>query len=155
MRDSLNAYARETGSLPANWWFGVSVESPQFLWRIDELFTVNPITFKFVSFEPLLENIPMHELLHHQINLLDWIIVGGESDLRSPRPMDAEWATTFRDFALQFKVPFFFKQWGGRRKCECHHAWGCRLLQGRLWDEFPMIAGILNEARHQWKWAKK
>jgi protein gp37 len=33
-------------------------------------------------------------------------------------------------------IPFFFKQWGGVNKKKTG-----RLLQGRTWDNYPMIAG--------------
>ena len=42
------------------------------------------------------------------------------------------WATEIRDQCLEAKIPFFFKQWGGRNK----KATG-RLLDDRTWDELP------------------
>ena len=37
-------------------------------------------------------------------------------------------------------IPYFFKQWGGKTKCKCHNAWGCRIFRGKTWDEYPTMA---------------
>jgi protein gp37 len=34
-------------------------------------------------------------------------------------------------------MPFFFKQWGGLNKKKAG-----RVLDGRTWDEMPVVAGI-------------
>lgn len=51
------------------------------------------------------------------LNLLDidWVIVGGKSGPRA-RPMDPTWVTDLRDQCRWAKVPFFFRQWGGKNK---------------------------------------
>ncbi len=62
---------------------------------------------------------------------IDWVIVGGESG-PGARPMDPAWASDLRDQCRRARVPFFFKQWGGRNK----KAAG-RMLEGRTWDQSP------------------
>jgi protein gp37 len=64
-------------------------------------------------------------------NGIHWVIVGGESGPHA-RPMEAEWARSLRDQCVAAKIPFFFKQWGGIKPKS-----GGRLLDGRLWDEYP------------------
>jgi protein gp37 len=81
---------------------------------------------RFLSLEPLLG--PLPEL---PLDGIHWVIVGGESG-RRPRALDSEWVREIRDQCLAAKVPFFFKQWGGRNK----KAAG-RVLDGREWSELP------------------
>jgi len=110
---------------PRNVWMGVSVETNDYLWRIDRLREV-PATVRFVSAEPLLGPI-------RTVNLekIDWLIVGGESG-PGARPMAASWVRSLREQCAQAKVPFFFKQWGGVNKKRAG-----RLLDGRTWDGMP------------------
>ena len=108
-----------------NIWMGVSVESAKYRSRIDELRSTGALT-KFLSLEPLLG--PLDRLDLRGIN---WVIVGGESGPKA-RPMDPEWATDLRDQCKRAKVPFFFKQWGGKNKKQAG-----RLLVGRTWDQMP------------------
>ena len=110
---------------PKNIWIGVSVESPQYTFRITDLRGV-PAAVRFLSVEPLLAPIPRLPL-----NGIDWVIVGGESGPGS-RPMQADWVRQIRNRCLVQEVPFFFKQWGGTRK----HRTG-RRLDGRMWNEMP------------------
>lgn len=46
------------------------------------------------------------------IDLIDWVIVGGESGPMA-RPMHPNWARDLRDQCLEAGTAFFFKQWGG------------------------------------------
>jgi len=110
---------------PRNVWMGVSVENLDNVSRIKKL-VGTPAFVKFLSIEPLLGPMPNLDL-----EGIDWVIVGGESGPQA-RPMEEEWVTEIRDKCLDKRVPFFFKQWGGRNK----KAAG-RLLQGRVWDQMP------------------
>ena len=110
---------------PINVWMGVSVESPRYLPRIEQLRKV-PAAVRFLSVEPLLARIPSLPLAK-----IDWVIVGGESG-PGCRPMAADWVREIRDRCVAQEVPFFFKQWGGVRKGRTG-----RLLDGRTWDEMP------------------
>ncbi len=108
-----------------NIWMGVSVENQSYISRIEELRRTGAHV-KFLSLEPLLG--PLHRL---DLRAIDWVIVGGESGPRA-RPMDPGWVVDIRDQCLKANIPFFFKQWGGRRKKKTG-----RLLEGRTWNEMP------------------
>jgi len=108
-----------------NIWMGVSVESRKYTFRIDHL-RQSGAHIKFLSLEPLLA--PLGKL---DLSGIDWVIVGGESGPRA-RPMDAAWVREIRDQCIASNVPFFFKQWGGKRKSRTG-----RVLDGRTWNEFP------------------
>ena len=71
---------------------------------------------------------------------IDWVIVGGESGPKA-RPMHPEWAIDLRDQCLRAKVPFFFKQWGGKNKKQAG-----RVLEKRVWNEMPRASN--QNARH-------
>jgi len=110
----------------AHIWWGVSVENRKHgLPRIDVLRS-SPARVRFLSVEPLLENLG-------KFNLKDihWVIVGGESGAGA-RPLDPNWVLSIRDLCQKSQVPFFFKQWGGVRKSETG-----RDLEGQTYDEFP------------------
>lgn len=113
---------------PRNVWAGVSIENVATLWRGDCLREV-PATVRFLSLEPLLEPLPALDLRG-----IHWVIVGGESG-PGARPILADWVRDIRDRCVAARVPFFFKQWGGRHK----KAAG-RTLDGRTWDEMPDAA---------------
>lgn len=114
-----------------NVWLGTSVESQDYLSRIDILRCVAART-RFISFEPLLGPIADPNL-----NGIHWAIVGGESGPRA-RPMEAWWVEELRDACQRQGIAFFFKQWGGKRKKQTG-----RLLQGKTWDEYPKEGAAL------------
>jgi len=125
MRDMLSdqlAFAAQDEHI----WWGVSVEDKRYgLPRLAAL-RVTPATMRFLSIEPLLEDLGEIDL-----EGIDWAIVGGESG-HGARPMDKEWVLSLRHQCRTAKVPFFFKQWGGVRKSEAG-----RMLEGRTYDEMP------------------
>lgn len=86
---------------------GVSVEDRESLWRIDEL-RATPAAFRFVSFEPLLEDLGDVDLTG-----ISWAIVGGEAGPRS-RPFDLTWARSLIAQCRAQNVRPFFKQAGAR-----------------------------------------
>lgn len=108
-----------------NIWMGVTVESSQYLSRLDHLRNI-PSTIRFVSFEPLLSPI-----LNLNLSKIDWVIVGGESGPRA-RIMNPAWVCELRDQCTSSNIPFFFKQWGGFNKKKAG-----RILEGRIWDQMP------------------
>lgn len=124
-------------SWPPNVWIGVSVEDDEHVSRIAALREI-PARVRFVSLEPLLGPVPSLltglEELPDPLELLDWIIVGGESGRRA-RPMPEAWPARIRDAAVRRGIPFFFKQ-----HSEADHRRD-RFLEGRLWDEFPSWTG--------------
>ncbi len=105
--------------IPNNVWIGTSVENQeQADKRILELLKI-PARVRFLSCEPLLENInlgllgtipkdisPTYSLVANQIH---WVIVGGESGPRK-RSFNPDWARVLRDECQEANVPYFFKQ---------------------------------------------
>jgi protein gp37 len=121
LRTSLKRYA----GLKHIWW-GVSVEDRKYgLPRIDDLRKA-PGAVRFLSVEPLLENIGKIDL-----GGISWVIVGGESGARA-RPIESGWVVSIRNQCKAARVPFFFKQWGGRNKKKSG-----RVLEGNTYSEFP------------------
>lgn len=108
-----------------NIWQGVTVEHPDYAYRID-LLRQTAAHVKFLSLEPLLAPMPRLKLRG-----IDWVIVGGESG-PGARPIQEAWVTDIRDQCQKAGVAFYFKQWGGVFKKR-----NGRTLQGRLWDEMP------------------
>jgi protein gp37 len=108
-----------------NVWLGTSVESEDYVHRVDVLREV-PACVRFISFEPLLAPIRDPNLAG-----IHWVIVGGESGPHA-RPMQAKWVEDLCVSCERQRVAFFFKQWGGSRKKTTG-----RLLQGKTWDEYP------------------
>jgi protein gp37 len=125
LRELLNSSLRFAANQKHIWW-GVSVENKKYgLPRIENLQNAHA-AIKFLSVEPLLEDLGKFNLYG-----IDWVIVGGESG-HGARPMRKEWVVSVRDQCKREGVPFFFKQWGGVRK----KAAG-RKLDGKTYDEFP------------------
>jgi protein gp37 len=113
-----------------NIWMGVTIENNDYIRRADDLRNTNA-AIKFISLEPLLGPVPDLELTG-----IGWVIVGGESG-PGARPMCKEWILDIKKNCEKTNnIPFFFKQWGGVNKKTTG-----RLLQGRTWDNYPMIAG--------------
>lgn len=111
---------------PDNLWLGVSIENDAYTFRARHLATVTGVPVRFLSLEPLLGPVPSLDL-----DGIDWMIVGGESG-PDHRPVAEAWVRELRDRAVAARVPFFFKQWGGRTPKA-----GGRELEGRTWDERP------------------
>lgn len=113
---------------PPNLWFGVSVETEEYMYRVRHLRQTRAAVL-FVSFEPLLGPIESLRLIEG----LNWVIVGGESGPGS-RPMQSEWVVDIQHCCFINKIPFFFKQWGG-----VHKKQNGRELMGREWNAFPEV----------------
>lgn len=85
MRDLLNGSLSEFAGLGNVWW-GVSVEDRRFgLPRIDHLRQVQGAKLRWLSIDPLLE-----DLGRFSLEGISWVVVGGESG-HGARPMKAEW----------------------------------------------------------------
>lgn len=168
---------RNAGRLQKNFWIGTSVENQaQADKRVPELLKI-PARVRFLSVEPLLGPADLSQHLSVDgvlaqwiqenvsplawpIDLLDWVIVGGESGPNA-RPMHPDWVRSIRDQCVEADIPFFFKQWGEwAPNCACSTASPCtttkrpqpglrglmfrcgkakagRLLDGREWNEVP------------------
>ena len=125
LSDLLNDRLRFAAKQKHIWW-GVSVEDRKYgLPRIEHLRN-SPAVVRFLSVEPLLE-----DLGEMNLDGISWVIVGGESG-PGARPLRKEWVVSIREQCQGARVPFFFKQWGGTRKAR----YG-RELDGRTYDEYP------------------
>ncbi|WP_256846865.1 phage Gp37/Gp68 family protein [Paenibacillus sp. Pae108] len=126
-----------TWPLP-NVWLGVSVENQKAADERISLLLQTPAAVRFLSCEPLLgpvdlnavprpdnayfmqrgergcitdPNEPDDYVYWHKRDLINWVIVGGESG-PGARPMHPDWVRSLRDQCQAAGVPFFFKQWG-------------------------------------------
>ncbi|MGV3605231.1 MAG: DUF5131 family protein [Planctomycetaceae bacterium] len=141
-----------------NVWLGTSIAHQWDVYRnlpfIMNCRALTPVLF--LSMEPLLEAVTLTDLRFgdQQFNALsgdiitvfrdgsstfkrrhhiDWVIVGGESGQQA-RPMSTEAVTKLQEECAAYRVPFFFKQWGGKDK----KAAG-RELDGKTYSEFPKL----------------
>lgn len=96
----------QTREVPQNVWLGVTVEVKTLKSRVENLRNIKNAPIKFLSCEPLLEDLG-------ELNLdgIDWVIVGGESGLQA-RPMKEEWVLNIKQQVDAAGKAFFFKQWG-------------------------------------------
>lgn len=132
--------------LPEDWgngwlnvWLGTSIEMQSYMHRMATLGKV-PARVRFVSAEPLLGPLDFLGYQHGiWFRTIQWVIVGGESDYRKPRPMKLEWARNIMEQCRSESIAFFLKQLGGTYKCSCHGSYGCCLLEGEVWREMPVV----------------
>ena len=96
----------KTREVPENVWIGVTVEVQTAKSRINALRTIKDASIRFLSCEPLLEDLGELDLTG-----IDWVIVGGESGLQA-RPMKEEWVKGIKAQCDAAEKAFFFKQWG-------------------------------------------
>src|SRR6266446_3545703 len=137
MRALLNGKLAFAAKLSHIWW-GVSVEDKRYgIPRLEDLRN-SVATVRFLSIEPLLEDLGSLDL-----SGIHWVIVGGESG-PGARPMRPEWLESIREQCVSAGIPFFFKQWGGVQKKKAG-----RLLNGRTFDELPprRLASVPDQAR--------
>lgn len=92
----------------ANVWVGVTAENRKEAHRRIDILRVTPARLRFVSFEPLLEDLTDLDLTD-----IDWAIVGGESGAQS-RPFDLAWARSIQAECATSGTAYFFKQLGAR-----------------------------------------
>lgn len=120
--------------LPADWgegydnvWLGVTVEDAEHgIPRVKALSKI-PARVRFLSVEPLLENIiPLIGV--NEMSEIDWGIVGGESGAGF-REMKREWAITAMNALEYWDIPIWFKQWGGFRPDENGHLFDGEVIQ--------------------------
>ena len=109
---------------------GVSVENDKYRFRIDHLRSTGAHV-KFLSLEPC--------WVHCRLSTFGHRLGHRRRRVRSQREADGSaWVTDIRDQCRWAKVPFFFKQWGGKNKKQAGRAskvapgMRCRLLAPRL-----------------------
>ena len=120
--------------VPQNVWLGVTVENKSSIFRIDYLRRIKDVSVKFLSVEPLLEDLGFVDF-----SKIDWVIVGGESGPLA-RPMKKEWALNIKEQCDEQNVAFFFKQWGtwgndGIRRSKKANG---KLLEGKIIQKMPI-----------------
>jgi protein gp37 len=131
MRDLLNTRIDFAAKQPHIWW-GVSVENRKHgLPRVEHLRQSSAL-HRFLSIEPLLENLGTINL-----DRINWVILGGESGPKA-RAMDLAWAREIRQQCEEAQVAFFLKQLGGRRR---KRGGDEALLDGKQWRQFPANLG--------------
>ena len=124
--------------LPEDWgngwdnvWLGVTVENRAHgLPRVDLLRDI-PARVRFLSVEPLLEDLGMLDL-----SGICWVITGNESG-PGARHCEIGWIRSLRDQCLNAGVPFHFKQW-----CVEGKPIHAPLLDGFRWQEFPLMQEV-------------
>jgi protein gp37 len=150
------AFPNRWGAWPSNVWLGTTVENQKTASeRIPHLLE-NSARVRFLSCEPLVGPIDVSPYLRAGIN---WVIAGGESGGKS-RPSHPGWFRDLRDQCIDAGVPFLFKQWGnwsplnvevaitpirvhifadGEAVCRHNKKEAGRLLDGRTWDDVPVV----------------
>lgn len=117
-----------------NVWLGVSVEIQKETSRLDFL-RDTPAAIRFVSFEPLLENLG-------KINLTDihWAIIGGESGTQA-RPCNVQWIRYLVEQCKYYEIPVFVKQLGAKpyqqHRTEEGYVLQITDTKGGVIEEFP------------------
>ncbi len=131
-REKIMADYLKNKKLPSNIWLGVTVEDIFTKYRIDFLRNVQAF-IKFISFEPLLEDLEILDLTN-----IHWAIVGGESGVKA-RPMKEEWVLNIKRQCEHQKTAFFFKQWGtwGSDGVKRNKKINGRKLIGKIYNEYP------------------
>jgi len=112
--------------VPENLWLGVTVENKFGIPRMDYLRKIKTSSVRFISFEPLLEDVSdLHwEGIH-------WAIVGGESGPKA-RPIKKEWIVNIQSQCTH--TAFYFKQWGGTRPSKNGY-----VLNGKICRDYPNL----------------
>ncbi|GAA4282286.1 hypothetical protein GCM10022260_27090 [Gaetbulibacter aestuarii] len=129
--------------LPDDWgdgydnvWLGITVENNATRHRMDTLSRV-PAKIRFISFEPLLEQLELADYHSLLTNHFHWAILGGESGNDNGkyryRPCRVEWLEYLIDVCLMSKVAVFVKQLG----TQLHNELNLRDRHGKNIDEFP------------------
>lgn len=132
-------------NLLSNVWAGVTVctqkEAEE---KIPELCEI-PAKIRFVSIEPMLEEMDILRYLKMGVN---WVILGGESG-PGARGMRARWAIEVKMDCDDAGVPLFFKQWGSwKGSCDFRRLYGYdpnahkggNILCGKKYEQYPEIA---------------
>lgn len=126
MRNLLNGSIRDAAIAPNIWW-GVSVEDRKHgLPRIRHLQDATHAQIRWLSIEPLLEDLGDIDLQG-----IHGVVVGGDSG-PGARPMEKTWVESIQRQCEEQQVPFFFKQWGGVLKKKTG-----RKLNGRTYNAQP------------------
>lgn len=121
--------------LPEDWgegydnvWLGVTVEDVDFGGKRLDIIKKIPAKVKFLSCEPLLEDISELDFTN-----IDWVIIGGESG-PGFRPMKKKWAISLIEKCENLKIPVWFKQNGGNTRNK-----GGILIDAKIIQNWPHL----------------
>ena len=117
--------------IPENLWIGTTVENKFEMYKTNFLKEVKQARVKFISFEPLLEDVGKLDL-----SGIDWVIVGGETGSNA-RFMNKDWVVNIKNQCIEQGVPFFFKHFGSKYNVKQR----CYIDDLMLWDiyrQFPI-----------------
>jgi protein gp37 len=134
---------RILANLPEDWgdgypnvWLGVTVENNDTLWRLDELGKI-PAHVRFVSAEPLLEELDLSDRMDLLKEKFHQIIIGGESGNETGqyryRACQIEWMEKLVQVALLTNTAPFVKQLGSSLAKQM----GMKSRKGGDYDMFP------------------
>jgi protein gp37 len=115
--------------LPENVWLGITVENQDMLHKRMPFFKGLDAPIKFLSIEPMLEDINLYPYKHD----IDWVIVGCESGPNA-REMKMRWVEDIAFLCYYNGIPLFFKQAmvdGKLTKLPD--------LAGQIWNQFPKV----------------
>lgn len=120
----------EYDQAPENIWFGVTAENQE-MWnkRVKTLRCI-PAKIKWVSAEPLLEEIIPSQ---NDMSFVNWVVAGGEKG-KGARLCEKTWLSELHFVCEKNKVPFFFKQWGSNTPA-CDKYYADLLSMCRQWPE--------------------
>lgn len=94
-----------------NVWLGTSIEDVRSIHRLSPL-SQTPAAVRFISFEPLLEDVVSQELADAMVgHHLHWAIIGGESGPEA-RLCDPRWVSNLVEFLTGHGTAVFVKQLG-------------------------------------------
>ena len=131
MRTLLNGSMQDAAMLPNVWW-GVSVEDKKHgLPRIKHLQEITEAKVRWLSIEPLLEDLGKLDLRG-----IHGVVVGGESG-PGFREMQQDWVVSILHQCEDHNIPFFFKQWGGVIKKKTG-----RKLGNKEYNEQPQTSNV-------------
>lgn len=105
-----------------------------------------PAAVRFLSIEPMLGPIDLHDHLIRQVNgfapSIRWVIAGGESGPQA-RPAHPDWFRSLRDQCATAGVPFLFKQHG-------EHAPGHGTAKGYVYLDQGQTIRCGDKHTHEW-----
>jgi len=107
--------ATSAGHLP-NCWLGVTCENQRTADERIPLLLQTPAAVRFLSCEPLLEDIDLRLITGSDVepkDFIHWVIVGGESGAKA-RPCDIGWIRSIVEQCKEAEVPCFVKQLGSK-----------------------------------------
>lgn len=105
----MKLFFEQLGYVPQNFWLGASVTSHSNIGRIDILRNIEGAKIKFLSVEPLLEDI-----MPVSFEGIDWVIVGGCSGFSQASMTNLEWVYDVVKQADKDGAKVFVKQLGSR-----------------------------------------